>query len=600
MNQQPWWEEHPGLLDWELEQLRQGGFDPRLDDAFKREHGAVRVDLTVDGKAMWAVYPDNYPWFRPEVVSPSDKLPKHQGPFEQNLCLLPREPSGWDAGTDSLARLLIQQLPKVYEAQSTDGPSKDVEVPQAEPFTAYYDSWLAGGITVDSDWDLGEVLSGTFEYALQRAQITFDESQPSRFVGVVLRVRDEQGNVVAQADAAVLALFEGSPTLEGRWARFDEPLRVTDAAEARSILGRKHRSLRQRTVARVQNGLADVELVAAIFPVEATYGGEMTDAWMFIGTFDPPLPRNERRAREKNNDPHPSHQKHWIRGLRGGRGDMAVRVPQLTPLQDATVLMVGIGGIGAPAAIQLGQSGANLRLVDHDYIEPATGVRYPLGYPDAGRAKVIGVGEHITYNFPFSHLEGRAQRLGAVRFQGGESATPGFMEFVTAADLIFDATGDHAIGLYLNDLAAQHRIPYVAASTTLGAWGGRVVAVRPSEGPCFECIRCHMRDEEAAGVPDSSSSLFPLEDPDGEIRPVGCADATYTGTVFDSAPISAAGVRAAVSLLCEGTDNGYPAIDWNVAILQLRDHAGRPTAGTSYHHMLERHPHCGECQRRSG
>lgn len=595
-----WWEQFPGRLEWELEYLRLAGYEPRLDEAFKDEHGAIRIDFTVDGQPMWAVFPDEYPWFRPEVVSPEDDLPKHQAPFQKNLCLLPREPQAWDAATDSLAGLLIHQLPKVYETQAQHENAEDTEVHQAEPFTAYYDAWPVGGITVDSEWELGAAQSGTFDCALLKTHIAFDNTQASRFVGVVLRVRDQSGAVIAEAEAPVLQRFDGHIAIAGRWGRFDKPLAVPDAADARRIIGRKHRTLREFQPVAPPSTTLQIELVAAVFPVEATYGGGLTDAWMFVGTFDPPLRRAERRARAANNDPHPSRIQQWIRGLRGGRSDMAVRVPQLAPLRDKTVLAVGVGGIGAPAAIQFAQSGASLRLIDHDYIEPATGVRYPLGYLDAGRAKIAGVGEHIIYNFPFSDLEGQAYRLGAVRTHGGESVVDRLLEFVNKSDLIFDATGDHAIGLYLNDLAAQQDIPYVAATTTLGAWGGRVIAVRPNHGPCFECVRAHMRDQVQTPPTDPADSLFPPEDPDGEIRPVGCADATYTGTVFDSAPISAAGVRAAVSLLCEGADDGYPAIDWNVAVIHLRDEQGRPLAGQAHHHKLEQHPDCGECQRRFG
>ena len=81
---------------------------------------------------------------------------------------------------------------------------------------------------------------------------------------------------------------------------------------------------------------------------------------------------------------------------------------------------------------------------------------------------------------------------------------------------------------------------------------------------------------------------------------MGCGDSTYTGTSFDAASVVALGVRAAVSLLCDGQDGAYPAFGWNVATVWNRDHDGRPLAGKAFEFTLGRHKDCAECNRRFG
>jgi molybdopterin/thiamine biosynthesis adenylyltransferase len=601
MTLQPWWEQWPGLLEAELDDLDTAGIRYDVDSAFREEHGVVKVVVwpEVDGqeRRMEAFFPDLYPWFRPEVVSPEDDLAKHQGPFDKNLCLLPRETDAWRPGYDSLAGILTTQLPKVYEAQRSR-TAPEIEEHQPEPFTEYYNNDGFGALVVDSRWDLGSASHGTFEFGVLRCRVPFGQADaPGTFVGAVLSVRDETGKVIATAASRLEQRF--GERFSGRWQRRDGPVLEGDARRARELLRREHRHLAATDYQPLGNGAAEADVIGVVFPVEAEYGGATVDAWTFIGSFAPRMLRKERRSLPKRGT-HPKGHAHWLPGQRGGPEDLAQRIPQLGPMRDKNVLLVGAGALGAPAAEHFVQAGANVDIIEHDTIEAGTAVRYPLGYGDAGRYKVAALAEQLVLHSPLSDVGVALARIGATRIRGlGDSQHELLSPLLEKADIIVDATGSHAVGLFLSDCAAALDVPFLNFTTSWGCWGGRVMALTPRTGACFNCVYLHIRNQEGADVAPEDR-LVPPEMPGGQVRPVGCADATYTGTSFDASAVVSVGVRATVSLLCGGREASYPGMEWNVATIWNRLPDGTPLAGRTYEFSVERHEDCDECTRRSG
>lgn len=600
MTLEPWWEHWDGLLQTEFDALDAAGIRHELDGNFLSNHGIVKVVVwpRVNGeeRRMEAVFPDLYPWFRPEVLSPGDDLPKHQGPFEKNLCLLPRESDAWRIGHDTLAGLLTTQLDKVYESQHSPISHK-IEEHQAEPFTAYYDNAGVGALVVDSGWDLGDATHGTFEYGIWKRQILLGEHRhQTTFVGAVLEVRDQDGNTVAEADPVLANRFVEK--LTGRWQRRSEPVRKPRGRAAREAVRHEHRHLRNTEYER-HGSAGSVEAVGLVFPVEAEYGGATVDAWMFLVSFAPQMQRRDLRSYRRSL--HEQGHTQWLPGQRGSRSDLAIRVPRLRPLRGKNVLVVGVGALGAPAAQHLVQSGANVRLVDGDVADAGTSVRFPFGYADAGRSKVQVAAEWLAAHSPLAEVDGDSMRLGAVRLSPRPDAEQhgNLNRLLDGVDLILDATGSHAVGLFLSDCAAMMGVPFVNATTTWGCWGGRVMALRPKDGACFECVYCHIDDRESCDVPDEERLIAP-EEPGGEIRPVGCGDATYTGSSFDAAAVVSVTVRAIVSMLCGGEEGAYPPMRWDVATIWNRTPDGAPLAGRTFEFELGRHEDCYECKRRSG
>jgi hypothetical protein len=135
----------------------------------------------------------------------------------------------------------------------------------------------------------------------------------------------------------------------------------------------------------------------------------------------------------------------------------------------------------------------------------------------------------------------------------------------------------------LSELAWDRKVPYVSITAEHGAWGGTVLTVRPGNSGCWMCYQARVID---GTIPR------PPSDPKGATQPEGCAAPTFTGASFELLPLVAEGIRTVVSLLTAGADNGYPKLDWDVAVGSLRAADGSATPPAWRTLALSPHPDC--------
>jgi adenylyltransferase/sulfurtransferase len=146
-------------------------------------------------------------------------------------------------------------------------------------------------------------------------------------------------------------------------------------------------------------------------------------------------------------------------------------------LADARVLVVGLGGLGAPAAATLAEAGVGmLGLVDPDRVELSNLPRQPLyGDGDVGRPKVEAARERLHAMRGDLVVETWAER-----FEAGHAA------LAARFDVVLDGTDSIAAKFMLSDTACATRVPLVHA----GALGFRaqVLTILPGETACYRCI----------------------------------------------------------------------------------------------------------------
>jgi molybdopterin/thiamine biosynthesis adenylyltransferase len=137
-----------------------------------------------------------------------------------------------------------------------------------------------------------------------------------------------------------------------------------------------------------------------------------------------------------------------------------------------TVVLLGAGGLGCPAALALAEERAAVRLiiVDPDRVERSNLARQILyGEADIGSPKA----------------EIAARRTGSeasvTRF---EASTAG--ELLRAADVLLDGTDDFATRFLANDEALRRGIPLVHGAA-LG-WMGQLLTVLPGRSACLRCL----------------------------------------------------------------------------------------------------------------
>ncbi|MGB5495636.1 MAG: HesA/MoeB/ThiF family protein [Sedimenticolaceae bacterium] len=146
-------------------------------------------------------------------------------------------------------------------------------------------------------------------------------------------------------------------------------------------------------------------------------------------------------------------------------------------LLDSRVLIVGLGGLGSPAAMYLAASGVGRLVVnDFDRVEPSNLQRQIIHREsDIGELKAASARHTLQEINP-------ACQVTALDWQLDEAE---LIDEVQAADLILDCTDNYATRFQLNRIAVAEATPLVMGAAI--RLEGQIMAVLPG-GPCYQCI----------------------------------------------------------------------------------------------------------------
>lgn len=144
---------------------------------------------------------------------------------------------------------------------------------------------------------------------------------------------------------------------------------------------------------------------------------------------------------------------------------------------DAKVAIVGVGGLGAPAALALAQAGVGtLLLVDDDTVDRSNLHRQILFRDkDVGRSKLEATVDGLSRRGLATKVELRTGRL-----------SPGKESLVAGADVIVECSDNFATKFLAADVARLARTPIVHGAAI--RWIGTAFAVGPEGGPCYRCL----------------------------------------------------------------------------------------------------------------
>ncbi|HVY84000.1 MAG TPA: molybdopterin-synthase adenylyltransferase MoeB [Caulobacterales bacterium] len=156
-------------------------------------------------------------------------------------------------------------------------------------------------------------------------------------------------------------------------------------------------------------------------------------------------------------------------------------------LKAATVAIVGMGGLGAPAALYLAAAGVGvLRLIDSDVVALSNLQRQVLYRSDeVGAPKVNRAEEALTALNPHVAIDARCTRLSADNARA----------LLDGAAIVLDGTDDFATRFAVNQ--ACHDLGVTLISGAVGRWEGQVATFKsgatkhlPSEQrlPCYRCF----------------------------------------------------------------------------------------------------------------
>ena len=162
--------------------------------------------------------------------------------------------------------------------------------------------------------------------------------------------------------------------------------------------------------------------------------------------------------------------------------------PGQTRLSQATVLIIGAGGLGAPAALYLAAAGVGrIRLVDPDRVSLDNLQRQILfRTADVGRPKPEAAAEALAALDPSVVIEPIEA-----------AATPQTLpDLFDGVDLALDGCDDFATRFAVNAAALERRVPLISGA--VGRWSGQVGVFAPhlrKDAPCYRCFVPHAPPE---------------------------------------------------------------------------------------------------------
>ena len=204
----------------------------------------------------------------------------------------------------------------------------------------------------------------------------------------------------------------------------------------------------------------------------------------------------------------------------------------------ARVLLVGVGGLGCPAALALAAAGVgSIGLCDDDEVELSNLHRQILfGAADVGSAKLEAAARALRERFgPAQSLQVHSTRL----------LPDNAVSLVRDHDVVLEGSDNFATKFLAADACALAGVPVVHASAV--RWVGTALAVGAAGRPCYRCL---------------------FEDVLGENAP-NCAEAGILGPV--AGIVAAAQVDLALALLDgEAVEGRLVTFDGRTDVLRRR------------------------------
>jgi hypothetical protein len=562
-----WVQRFPGRLEWELADFARRGLGEFALDESEFANGRVVLTGNTEWKeetiALQIVYPDPFPYFRPEVFAPELTLGRHQHPYEGNLCLLEASTRAWGR-KDSAAWLVAERIPFLLGLIESGGEDMVAnEVPQGEPDSFYVARAHGTAVFIDEP-----LLSIPAEVPGGAAYFSFSADRVGADVHLLFRQangfsKSGSGKPVAAANGRLRERFSGAQ-IEGRWVRLAQaPGRDPEAYfEAAAAEQPWFASPPWQSV-----GPNEVAILGVVFPEEVQQG-VIADSWLFAVRWRQPgnsgiyLTKGERIAPE----------------------DLFARVPRLAGIETKAAALFGLGSLGAPLALELGRAQlGDLRVLDHDVVDAGTIVRWPVGLPAVGSAKTVVIELTLKSYFPYINCQSVSRQLGAApsRANGTDNDIDVIEKMIAGTDLVIDATAEIAIQQLVGDLAREAGIPQLYLWGTEGAYGGAVARIIPGETGCWLCLQLAFED-----------GLIPIppHEPTGTTQPRGCGMPTFTGENFNLLPIVAQATRVATGTLLRTLPAGS-----DVFVMSLRDGEEAAAAPSWSSHALNPHPRCPQC-----
>ncbi len=147
-------------------------------------------------------------------------------------------------------------------------------------------------------------------------------------------------------------------------------------------------------------------------------------------------------------------------------------------LLNAKVLIIGAGGLGAPAAMYLAAAGVGtIGIADADEVDLSNLQRQIIhGTADVGKAKVKSAQETIAQMNPDVTVNTYRTFVSADNIR----------DLIKDYDFIIDGTDNFPAKFLINDACVMEKKPFSHAGII--RFKGQLMTYVPGEGPCYRCV----------------------------------------------------------------------------------------------------------------
>lgn len=161
-------------------------------------------------------------------------------------------------------------------------------------------------------------------------------------------------------------------------------------------------------------------------------------------------------------------------------------------LKKSSVLIIGCGGLGSPAALYLASAGiGRIGLVDDDIVSISNLQRQIMhGEADIFVPKTESAENSIKRINSDIIIDKYQERLTE------DNAEEIFSEY----DFIIDATDNFESKFLINDVCVRMKKAFVHAGVM--GFNGQVMTYVPGKGPCYRCIFCDIPNDELVNRPE--------------------------------------------------------------------------------------------------
>ncbi len=611
-----WYLDNPDLLKKEIKELKNNGISVEVNtDA----SSGVTMECTIPIKNTLGIeieedlglsikFPSNYPFFRPEVsITSTFTLPRHQNPFGKNLCLIPRPTQYWNV-EDSVFSFLKERLPivlskgKIVDQEEIGNDPEE----QAEPVSEYYLSKTnIAVLSTRPKLKQKEIPANNSEFSfLNHGYINIKYSKDNSKVKLyyVFQVKDKYYPIPKlddNSDLLKIVISEWIDSDDESIAKFPHSgfLRNGKICKTKwyqinslpNLLNKENKynwlineitknklQLPKKLNIHTQDFIIN-NIVGLVFP-EETIAGTIDWGWVLLingfitksmgKMLTPKLPNTL-----------------VLPIMSVEQEELKARIPKSASLVGKTISVIGLGSLGAPSILEFAKNGVSkLKIMDFDFVDTTTSVRWPLGLDYAGSLKTSALKRFLNNNYPDVEVEIFNHKIGSTDFVSFPNENEVLDTFLDNTSLVYDASAEEGVSNLISTLCKYKKIPFIAIEGRRGAWGGIVMRVMPiANKGCWMCLQYSLyKDKKIA---------LPKEDEKGGIQQRGCGDLTFTGSSFDLQNISLAGVRMAVSSLSE--DFGKDS--WDIAVLSMVDDNENPIPPSWKHMSLEINSNCPIC-----